>query len=90
MIEFVGWLGSLCFAVCALPQVIQTVKEKNADGISHGLFWLWFFGEIFTIIYVWFDKYSLPLIVNYVFNLILLSIIGYYKYLYGKVRKTNI
>jgi uncharacterized protein with PQ loop repeat len=26
--ELIGWLGSLCFAVCALPQVIQTVKEK--------------------------------------------------------------
>jgi uncharacterized protein with PQ loop repeat len=88
--EFIGWLGSFCFAICALPQVIDTVKKKHADGFSHGLFWLWLFGEIFTIIYVWFEKYSVPLIVNYIFNLVLLSIIGYYKYFYGKTRKTNL
>lgn len=32
MMELVGWIGSACFAVCALPQVIKTVREKNADG----------------------------------------------------------
>jgi len=80
MMELVGWIGSACFAVCALPQVIKTVREKNADGMSHGLLWLWFLGEAFTIVYVWSAHFSWPLIVNYSFNLVLLSIIGYYKY----------
>ena len=87
MMELIGWIGGVSLAICAFPQVLQTVKQKHANGFSHGLFWLWLFGEIFTLIYVWFDKYSLPLIVNYVFNLILLSIIGYYKYIYGKTDK---
>ncbi len=82
--ELFGWIGSICFALCALPQVFKTIKDGHADGFSSGSLWLWLFGEVFTIIYVWFDKYSLPLIINYIFNLILLSIIGYYKYIYGK------
>lgn len=88
--ELIGWLGSLCFAFCALPQAIQVHKEKNADGTSHGMLWLWIFGEIFTLIYVYSTSFSLPLVVNYCINLLILVVIVYYKYFYGKIRKTNL
>ena len=87
--EVIGWLGSACFALCALPQVVQTVKQKHADGFTHGLFWLWVFGELFTIAYVWLDKYSLPLLVNYSFNIAMLCIIGYYKYILPRLRSSR-
>jgi uncharacterized protein with PQ loop repeat len=78
--EFIGWLGAICFAFCALPQAIHAIRFKTANGVTWGLLVLWTLGEIFTLIYV-LPKGYLPLIVNYVANLILLSIIIYYKVL---------
>ena len=78
MLEYCGWLGSLLFALCGLPQAIQSYKDKN----SYGLNWLfiiaWFFGEIFTLVYI-IPKGDIPLIVNYSVNLIFVVIIAYYK-----------
>ena len=36
-----GWIGSLCLAICALPQAWQSFKEKNSNGISWGFLMLW-------------------------------------------------
>jgi uncharacterized protein with PQ loop repeat len=88
--EFIGWIGGFCLAVCALPQAIKVFKEKNADGTSHAMLWLWMFGEVFTLTYVVFEKFSYPLLINYSLNIIFVSVIFYYKYLYGKTRKTKL
>jgi uncharacterized protein with PQ loop repeat len=76
--ELIGWLGSICFALCALPQAIHAYKTKSAEGITWGLLSLWFIGEILTIIYVLPKGYA-PLLFNYISNIVLLSIIIYYK-----------
>ena len=78
--ELVGWSGALCLAICCAPQSWQSWKEKHSDGINIWLLWLWGVGEVLTLIYVaekpipdW------PLIFNYMTNIVLLGIIGWYK-----------
>lgn len=87
MLEVIGWVGSIFLAICALPQAIHSYKTKNADGISHGLLWLWYFGELLTLIYISATSFSWPLVVNYSLNLVLLHVVLYYKYVYGKIKK---
>ena len=88
--EILGWVGGLCLAVCAFPQAIKVFKEKNADGTSHVMLWLWMIGELFTLLYVIFEKFSYPLLINYSLNIVFIVVIFYYKYFYGKTRKTKL
>jgi len=34
MIDVIGLIGSICLSMSALPQVIQTAKQKHAIGIN--------------------------------------------------------
>jgi uncharacterized protein with PQ loop repeat len=88
--EILGWVGGILLSICAFPQVIKVSREKNADGMSHLNLWLWFFGEVFMLLYVVFQQFSLPLLLNYSLNLVFVTIMIYYKYLYGKTRKTKL
>ena len=76
--ELIGWLGSICFALCALPQAVMSYRQGHSDGMSWGLLLLWMVGEILTLIYVA-PKAHWPLIFNYAGNLVLLQVIIYYK-----------
>lgn len=76
--EYIGWTGSILFALCGLPQAIKSVREKNSRGLSWGFLGMWFTGEILTLIYI-LPKLDLPLIFNYCFNLFCLLPIMYYR-----------
>jgi len=76
--EIMGWLGSICLAICGIPQAWQSYKDKHSDGISWGFVLLWAFGEIFALAYVY-DKLDLPLLLNYATNILILAVILYYK-----------
>lgn len=76
--EILGWLGSICLAICGIPQAWQSYKDKNSDGISWGFILLWAFGEVFALAYVY-DKLDLPLVLNYATNILILGVILYYK-----------
>lgn len=76
--EILGWLGSICLAICGLPQAWQSYKDKNSEGISWGFILLWAFGEVFALAYVY-DKLDLPLLLNYATNILILAVILYYK-----------
>jgi uncharacterized protein with PQ loop repeat len=78
MLDNIGWIGSIMLAFCGLPQAIESYKTKSSEGLTWGFLFMWFIGEIFTIIYV-FPKMDLPLLFNYSANLVFLSIIIYYK-----------
>lgn len=73
-----GWLGSVCLALCGVPQAMQSYKEKHSDGISWGFLLLWAFGEIFALLYV-FDKLDMPLLMNYAANILIVGVMLYYK-----------
>lgn len=78
MLEIIGWLGSICLAISGLPQAWMSYKDRHSRGISWSFILLWAFGEIFALGYVW-DKLDLPLITNYVTNILVLAVIMYYK-----------
>ena len=78
LFSILGWLGSVCLAVCGVPQAIQSFRDKHSHGISWGFLLLWTFGEIFALAYV-FDKLDLPLLVNYGCNILIVGIMLYYK-----------
>lgn len=86
--ELIGWMGSLLFAICALPQVIHTFKTRKTDDLSELFLWLWFWGEVFTLCYILIDdlaskNYHIPLYFNYLFNLVLLFYLIFAKYAYN-------
>jgi len=78
LLEIIGWLGSICLAISGLPQAWMSYKDKHSRGISWSFILLWSFGEIFALTYVY-DKLDLPLITNYITNILVLGVILYYK-----------
>ena len=83
----VGWLGSFGLAVCGLPQAWKAYRTKDSTGITWWMLILWWFGELLTMIYVWLKYgmtgYSLPLVLNYALNLVIVAVIAYYKFYPG-------
>lgn len=79
LIELLGWVGSVLFALCALPQAWHAWKNKHADGITWAFLLMWGFGEILTLIYVMLTTNQTPLIANYIINLLFLFVIFWYK-----------
>ncbi len=79
MIEVIGWVGSILFALCAVPQAWQSWKNKHSDGLTWPFLLMWFFGEILTIIYVSQKNDVIPLLTNYYLNIVLLVIIIWYR-----------
>lgn len=76
--NFLGWLGSLCLAMCGLPAAIQCYKEKHANGLNYAFLILWTVGEICVLIPV-VSMGKIWLVVNYSTNLLFLLIIWYFK-----------
>jgi len=76
--ETIGYIGSIMLAVCGLPQAIESYKTKSSEGLTWGFIVLWLFGELFTFAYI-LPKMDLPLLINYSANIILLTIIVYFK-----------
>ena len=73
-----GWLGSICLAICGIPQAIMSFQDKHSDGISWSFLILWTVGELFTLLYV-FEKVDIPMLLNYGTNILILGVILYYK-----------
>lgn len=81
--ELVGWIGAIFFAICAFPQAYKCWKQKHAYGLSNLTLFFWTAGELLTFIYVVVQLQlfeSLPLIFNYIANLLSLIVIIYYKF----------
>lgn len=85
MIDIIGIIGAFCFATCAIPQVLTTLRLRHAEGVSGLFLALWAVGEVAMIIYVVNKSFDWILLANYIFNLYCLIIIIYYK-LYPKRR----
>ena len=78
MLDLIGWIGSFLLAWCGLPQAIQSFKQKHSDGLSWSFLFMWFFGEVFVLIYI-LPKNDLPLLFNYSINICCLVVILYFK-----------
>jgi uncharacterized protein with PQ loop repeat len=73
-----GWIGSLLLGICALPETIRTIKDKRCH-VGWGMLLLWYFGELFVFFHVLFNIHDLALLTNYLLNIILITIMIYYK-----------
>ncbi|TKG90679.1 PQ-loop repeat-containing protein [Puteibacter caeruleilacunae] len=85
--ETFGWIGSILFAICGLPQVIKTWRTKKTDDLSLMFIWMWLLGEVFTLMYIAYNdvmanQYHVPLYVNYFGNLLMAFYLLYAKYRY--------
>lgn len=79
MLEIIGWIGSVCFALCAAPQAYQSFKNKHSNGVNLYMLFLWSVGAVCSLIYIVPD-WKWPLIFNYSLNILWLSIIYYYRF----------
>lgn len=43
--EWLGWLGSMLFAFCGLPQAIHAFRHKHADGMTWSFIMMWLWGK---------------------------------------------
>lgn len=77
-LEIIGWAGAILFAICSLPQAIQSIRDGHSRGLNWFFLLSWLMGEILTIIYVW-PKQDIPLLTNYFLNMAFLLIIMKYK-----------
>jgi uncharacterized protein with PQ loop repeat len=78
MLELSGLIGSILFAICAIPQAIECIKSGHSRGLNWFFLIAWAFGEIFTVIYVW-PKQDWILLGNYFFNGGCVAVMLYYK-----------
>jgi uncharacterized protein with PQ loop repeat len=78
MIEIIGWIGASLLAFCGLPQAWKSYKDGHSDGISWLFVLMWLFGEVFGLIYI-LSVGAAPIIFNYSLNLILVSVIVWFK-----------
>lgn len=79
MLDTIGYIGAICFALSALPQAYDCYKNKTAKGLSTWFLMLWLIGEVAMLIYV-VPKGDKPLILNYILNLSCLLVILKYKF----------
>jgi len=60
MQDFIGLIGSLCFAFSSWPQAYYSWKTKSAKGIKWSFILLWLSGSLFSTIYaLYYEKYVL-------------------------------
>lgn len=75
----IGWIGSILLALCGFPQAVKSIMDGHSDGVSLCFIIMWTLGEILTLIYVFNEVWSGPLLVNYLLNCMFCSVILYYK-----------
>ena len=77
MMEVIGWIGGIFLSLCAVPEMLRAIKDKQCY-IGHGMLFLWGVGEICLFIYE-FKTMAYARMINYLFNIICISILYYYK-----------
>jgi len=69
MINFFGYLGALCLAVCGVPQAVKAWRTGSAADLSWCFLGLWLGGEACMTLYVLGAiGCDAPLIMNYAIN----------------------
>lgn len=79
MIDTIGWIGSIMFAICGAPQAFKSIRDGHSRGISPFFLTLWLGGEL-CYLYSTIAKFGLVdwLLFNYIGNVCAVLIIGYY------------
>ena len=78
--NYIQWIGSACFIICFMPQVVKTIKEGHADGLSWLFLIILLVGEsCYTVAVIHDFGLVWWMLANYVSNIILLLVVIYYK-----------
>lgn len=78
MVEILGLIGAIGFAICAIPQAWESYRLGHASGVSLPFLILWSLGEICMLLYVLLTTLDPYLLANYIANgLCLLVILRY-------------
>jgi len=81
--DLFGWIYTIAFSICYIPQIIKTFKTKKVNDISLSLFTLSVVGYGSALVYC-INELNAPfiLIINYTFGGVcsLLMILLYYLY----------
>ncbi|UCD36079.1 MAG: PQ-loop repeat-containing protein [Nitrospiraceae bacterium] len=79
MADSIGWIGSIAFALCGLPQAWECYRNRSARGISPAFAALWLTGEICYVISVLMKfGWVTWMMFNYVANILSLTVIFFY------------
>jgi hypothetical protein len=78
VVEVVGFIGALAFALSGIPQAIQSIRLGTSRGMAGGTVALWMVGEVAMLAYV-LAKYpsDLALVGNYSVNLLIVGAISW-------------
>lgn len=79
--ELIGWLGSLLLTGCALPLVVQTVREGHGKSVNTQFLVAWIIGIILTLISLLGKSGVSYLLVSYGASLVFAGIISYFKWM---------
>lgn len=87
--EIFGFIASICFIGCGIPQVFDCIKNGHGRGISALFIWVWLVGELSLLVYAaLFLNFNIPLLANATFcTLICLVIL---KYIYFPKRSKDL
>lgn len=75
--ELIGYMSSILLGFCGLPAAIEAIIKKTCN-VPWSLIIPWFLGEILALIYLIYVGIN-PLFWNYLVNIIIISIMIYYK-----------
>ena len=79
MADYIGWLGSVAFALCGIPQAWECHKHRSAAGINPIFVCLWLVGELCYIISVLMKfGWVIWMMFNYTANLFSIAVIVFY------------
>jgi uncharacterized protein with PQ loop repeat len=87
MIESVGYIGGLLLALSGLPQALKSLREGRTGDISTALLWMWVVGEGFMFVYTAVKAPTVPLLLNFGANFVLVGLITWYYY-FPRAQKT--
>ena len=85
--NILGWLATILFSICYIPQIIKTYKTESVKGLSFLLLFISFIANIIALWYAFLIEQQ-PLQVKYILGLVFLLVtIGMYLRVYFKTRR---
>jgi len=84
-----GWIATVLFSICFVPQILKTYRTKTIDGLSFRLLFISLVANVVALIYAILIKQP-PLYVKYVLAIICLVIcIVLYLKIYFKNKQSD-
>jgi uncharacterized protein with PQ loop repeat len=79
MISIIGYIAMACLIGSAVPQAIKTIRDGHAEGLSVGYLVLMQAGFVLMLIYLFGTHPVMPVVLNYVANIVVWLIPCYYR-----------